>query len=576
MDVRSAPVQCHRARVQGSGVPARVPGFRAEPVLPGPRTDRGRRLLPRRLRRDHRRVRGPRPPGTRPSTCRRTPASGPARNAGMDRATGDYLIFLDGDDTLTPERPPGHRRPDQGDRRPGRPGLRLRAHVLVGRDRPQRPRGPARPSAAPPPSAWPTARTCSTSCMVVWNKAYRREFVERRGLHLPARLLRGHPLDLPGADGRRSRSPSSTGSASTTGSGAAATSSPPPAEALRHLRPVRPGLRLPRRAPRTRRWRPVLFRRMVDHFCAVHASRDRLPRASRAAFFRRATRLLPPLPHPRRPGPPAAPGSATACCASARAAPTGRWRRPARIGDGLRRGAAALRRAAARARRSRRTTASSAGCPLRARTGGLRRLRGRGLRVQPGRARGEACASWSRGMRTAWIATPAHARTVPPATRTLHARHRSRTGRALARSTYLVNNVDFDRRLVQAARPGPPPDPPRHPAQARRHSTSRTGPRPPGTRTSRSCCAASTSGTTSSPANRALHPRTGSGPTRPRTRRWSTAPRATTSSTAPDPADVARLRETLGIPRGRHGHPVRADAPRLPPRASGPPWTWSG
>ncbi|MBO7941680.1 hypothetical protein JTP77_038165, partial [Streptomyces sp. S9] len=40
--------------------------------------------------------------------------------------------------------------------------------------------------------------------------------------------------------------------------------------------------------PALARWRPVLFQRMVDHFTTILAKRDRLPRAARAEFLRRA------------------------------------------------------------------------------------------------------------------------------------------------------------------------------------------------------------------------------------------------------------------------------------------------
>ena len=52
--------------------------------------------------------------------------------------------------------------------------------------------------------------------MVVWNKAYRREFVEREGLAFPPGSYEDTPWTYPGAAGRRVGSRPWTGSASTT------------------------------------------------------------------------------------------------------------------------------------------------------------------------------------------------------------------------------------------------------------------------------------------------------------------------------------------------------------------------
>lgn len=229
---------------------------------------------------------------------------GPARNAGMGRAAGDYLIFLDGDDTLLPDalqtiadRIDATGEPDvlmYDYARTYWTGRSVR-NVLAGHlDE----GGPARFRLTDRPELLQLL-------MVVWNKAYRRAFIEAEGFTFPPGYYEDTPWTYPVL--------MSAGSIAVLDAvcvsyrqrrrgNILSTTSEKHFDVFDQYDRVfafidaRPELAL---------WRPVMFRRMLDHFSALFASRDRLPHHRRAAFFRRAAASCrryrtPGAPVPRR------------------------------------------------------------------------------------------------------------------------------------------------------------------------------------------------------------------------------------------------------------------------------------
>ncbi|SCE61009.1 glycosyltransferase family 2 protein, partial [Streptomyces sp. OspMP-M43] len=212
---------------------------------------------------------------------------GPARNAGMGRAAGDYLIFLDGDDTLLPDAL--QIIADRIDATGGPDVLMYDYARTYWTGRSVRNVLAAHLDEAGPALFRLTDRPeLLQLLMVVWNKAYRRAFIEAEGFTFPPGYYEDTPWTYPVL--------MSAGSIAVLDAvcvsyrqrrrgNILSTTSEKHFDVFDQYDRVfafidaRPELAL---------WRPVMFRRMLDHFSALFASRDRLPVHSRAAFFRRA------------------------------------------------------------------------------------------------------------------------------------------------------------------------------------------------------------------------------------------------------------------------------------------------
>ncbi|MGW6024834.1 bifunctional glycosyltransferase/CDP-glycerol:glycerophosphate glycerophosphotransferase [Streptomyces sp. NPDC055099] len=373
---------------------------------------------------------------------------GRARNAGMEHAGGDYLIFLDGDDTLTPDSL--HAISDRL-KETDEPDVLLYdyARVFWSGEAVRNQFAHLLKEEGGAPFRLVDRPGLLHLLMVAWNKAYRRDFIEREALAFPPGLYEDTPWTYPvlmKADTIATLDRVCVHYTQRRRGSILRTTTRRHFEIFDQYERV--FAFLDEHPELSAAWRPVLFRRMIDHYSTVFTKHDRLPRGSRAAFLRKART------HYRRyrvPG--VRPRASTRVRHGLVRLGTHRTYRT--LWTALRVRSRAKRYVATARRRAKGAVLQlhyrvQLRLPLRADRAVFSSYWGRGYGCNPG-ALEAALREHAPHVRTAWIADPAHHHTLPTATRGLRPGTAAYWS-ALARSKYLVNNVNFDRRLVK--RPG--------------------------------------------------------------------------------------------------------------------------